>query len=180
MSSSYVRRAPLYNDSDYSSSTNTDTNSDTKPDVNSSSMPLPPEDFYTTEKELFDAIQAWAKQHKYAFRILRSRPVSNSRKKVTYCCTRCGDKPIIDRPENDLRRPRERICSTRTMKTRCEFSVCSVQVNDHHWDLRHRPDPKFGIHNHPQSHSALEHVVHQRLDQAQAKKARELYSLGKF
>jgi hypothetical protein len=180
MSSSYVRRAPLYDDSDYSSSTNTDNDGNTEPDVDSSSMPLPPEDFYTTEKELFDAIQAWAKQHKYAFRKLRSKPIGNSRKKVTYSCTRCGNKPIVDRPENDLRRPRERIRSTRTMKTGCEFSVCGVQVDDHHWDVRHRLGLKFGIHNHPQSHSALEHVAHRRLDQAQAEKARELYSLGKF
>jgi hypothetical protein len=58
MSSSYVYCALLYNNSDYSSSTNTDTNSNTKPDINSSSILLLPKDFYITEKELFDAIQA--------------------------------------------------------------------------------------------------------------------------
>jgi hypothetical protein len=184
MSSSYIRRIPLYDaswfdDSDYSSSTDTD--GDNEPDVDSSSsMPLPPEDFYTTEDELFNAIQAWAKQHKYAFRILRSKPIGKSRKKITYSCTRCGDKPVMNRPENDPRRPRDRIRSTRTMKTGCEFSVCGVQVDDHHWDLRHRLDAKFGIHNHPQSHSALEHITHQRLDQAQVEKAHELHSLGMF
>ena len=133
MSSSFVRRAPLdaswLDDSDHSSDTNTD--SDTEPDVDSS-MPLLPEDFYTTEDELFNAIQAWAKQHKYAFRILRSKPLSKTRKKVTYCCTRCGDKPIMDRPKDDPWRAHDRIRSTRTMKTGCEFSVCGVQVDDHH------------------------------------------------
>lgn len=181
MSSSYVRRASLdassLDDSDHSTDTNTDGN--TEPDVDSS-MPLPPEDFYTTEDELFNAIQAWAEQHKYAFRILRSKRIGKARKKVIYCCTRCGDKPIMDRPKDDPRRPHNRIRLTRTMKTGCEFSVCGVQVDDHHWEIRHRPDAKFGIHNHSQSHSALEHIAHRQLDQAQVEKARELHSLGMF
>jgi hypothetical protein len=57
MSSCSIRRALLdalwLYDSNHSLSTNTDC--DTKPDIDNN-MPLPPKDFYTTEKELFDAI----------------------------------------------------------------------------------------------------------------------------
>ena len=54
-------------DSDLENFSNADTdNLDSELDV-SSDMLLPPEDFYTTQEELFDAIQAWAMRHKYAF-----------------------------------------------------------------------------------------------------------------
>jgi hypothetical protein len=57
MSSCSIRRALLdalwLYDSNHSLSTNTDP--DTKPDIDNN-MPLLPKDFYTTEKELFDAI----------------------------------------------------------------------------------------------------------------------------
>jgi hypothetical protein len=57
MSSSYVRRAPLdaswLDDSSTSSTSNADNNYD--PDVNNN-MPLPPENSYTTQDKLFDAI----------------------------------------------------------------------------------------------------------------------------
>jgi hypothetical protein len=84
----------------------------------------------------------------------------------------------MDRPQNDLQRLRNRIRSTRTKKTGCEFSVCSVQVDDHHWEIQHREDAKFSLYNHPQSHSALEHVAHQRLDKAQVEKVHELYNIS--
>jgi hypothetical protein len=182
MSSSYARRASLdaswLDDSgDSDDSSNADTSRDSEPDVDND-MPLPPVDFYTTQEELFNSIQAWAKQHKYAFRVGRWKPIGKHRKKYTYFCTCCGPKPIIDRPQNDPRRPRDRIRSTSTKKTGCEFSVCGVQVDDHHWEVRHREDAKFGLHNHPQSNSALEHVAHRRLDKSQVEKARELHNIG--
>jgi hypothetical protein len=80
MSSSYVRHAPLddsWLDDSSTSSSNTDNNYD--PDVDNN-MPLPPENFYTTQDKLFDAIQAWAKEYKYAFRIGRSKAISGSGK----------------------------------------------------------------------------------------------------
>jgi hypothetical protein len=127
-------RAPLddswLDDSDLENSSNTD-NHESEPDV-SGDMPLPPEDFYTTQEELFDAIQAWAKRYKYAFRIGRSKTIGKHQKKYYYICTCCGPKPIMDRPQNDPRRPCDRIRSTKSKKTGCEFSVCGVQVGDHH------------------------------------------------
>jgi hypothetical protein len=106
MASSYVRRAPLdtswLNDSEhsegYSENDNEDanTNRDSEPDVDNT-MPLPPEDFYTTQEELFNDIQDWARQHKYAFRVGRWKYINKYRKKYTYFCTRCGPKPITDR-----------------------------------------------------------------------------------
>jgi formylmethanofuran dehydrogenase subunit E len=105
MSSPYVPRAPRspldtsWLDPEPSSSESDDA-TDSSHDVDSS-MPLPPETFYTTEDELFEDIQAWAKEHKYAFRKLRSKPISNTRKKIIYICDRCGDKLVTDRPNND-------------------------------------------------------------------------------
>jgi hypothetical protein len=59
MSSSYICRAPLdaswLDDSDLDHS-NADTNCDAEPDDDN--MPLPPENSYTTQDKLFDAIQA--------------------------------------------------------------------------------------------------------------------------
>jgi hypothetical protein len=182
MSSSYIRCAPLdaswLDDSSYSSSSsssNADNNYD--PDVDNN-MPLPPENSYTTKDKLFDAIQAWAKEYKYAFRIGRSKPLGKSRKKYTYFCTRCGETPIMDCPENDPRRPHNRIRSTSTKKTGCAFSVCGIQVDNNQWEVRHRLDAKFGLHNHPQSYSALEHIAHRRPDKVQVEKARELHGIG--
>jgi hypothetical protein len=181
MASSYARRATLdaswLDGSDSDDSSNTDTSQDSEPDFDND-MPLPPQDFYTTKDELFNAIQAWAKEHKYAFRIGRSTSISDSWKKYTYFCTRCGEQPIMDRPKNDPQRPRNRIRSTSTKKTGCKFSVCGVQVDDHHWEVRHRPDAKFGLHNYPQSYSALEHIAHRRPNKVQAEKARELHNIG--
>jgi hypothetical protein len=119
-------------------------------------------------------------QHKYAFRIGRWKNISKYQWKYFYECTCCGPTPVIDRPSNDPQRSYDRIRSTSTKKTGCEFSVCGVQVDDHYWEIRHRPNPKFSLHNHPQSHSALEHVAHRRLNQVQINKARELHSIGTF
>jgi len=55
------------NSGDSDDSSNADTSRDSEPDFDD--MPLLPEDLYTTQDELFNSIQAWAKQHKYAFRV---------------------------------------------------------------------------------------------------------------
>jgi hypothetical protein len=127
MSSSYICCAPLdaswLNDLDLDH-LNTNTNCDAK--LDDDNMPLPPENSYTTQDKLFDAIQAWAKEYKYAFRIGRSKSLGKSWKKYTYVCTCCGETPIIDHPENDPQHPHNRIRSTSTKKTRCEFSICGI------------------------------------------------------
>jgi hypothetical protein len=38
----------------------------------------------------------------------------------------------IDRLQNDLQHSRDRIRSTKTKKTSCEFSILGVLVDDHH------------------------------------------------
>ena len=61
MSSSYIRNAPLdaswLDSSSYSSSSSSSSNADNNndPDVDNN-MPLPPENSYTTQDKLFDAI----------------------------------------------------------------------------------------------------------------------------
>jgi hypothetical protein len=47
-------------------------------------MPLLPENFYATEKEMFDNIQAWLVLHYYAFQKGRSKPISKDYKKLLY------------------------------------------------------------------------------------------------
>jgi hypothetical protein len=60
------------------------------------------------------------------------------------------------------------------------FSVNGVMVDAHHWEIRYRPDPKFSVHNHPPSHSAMAHASHRRLTKAQVEKAYELHNIGKI
>ena len=169
-------------DSDISSysSSETDTQSNHEDYAHAGVMPLPPENFYASEPELYAAIQEWAMQHNYAFRVGRSKKISKNRMKYMYFCDRCGQPPAVDRELNDKRRPNPRVRNTRSKKTGCEFSVCGVQIDDYHWDVRYRPDAKYNRHNHPPSHSPLEHSVHRRLDQEQIKKALELYNIGMF
>jgi hypothetical protein len=47
-------------------------------------MPLLPKNFYATEKEMFDNIQAWLALHYYAFQKGRSKPISKDCKKLLY------------------------------------------------------------------------------------------------
>jgi hypothetical protein len=145
--SSYVRRplddAWLYDSDDFDDSNNSVFNGfvdfdDSEPDCNTGydDIPLLLKDFYTTEEEMYTSIQTWATKHKYAFQRSRSKPVSNHRKKVLYQCGRSGPPPIIDRLHDDLRRLHNRVRCTSTKKTGYEFFVNSVQVDDHHWEIR--------------------------------------------
>src|ERR1700722_18324935 len=119
-------------------------------------MPLPPLATYNSQDGLFESIQAWSKQHNYCFRVGRSKTInSGSRKKVFYECTHCGPIPSVNRlqddaedPQDNISCPRDRIRSTSTSKTGCQFSVIGVQVNESLWELQYRPDPKFSVHNH--------------------------------
>jgi hypothetical protein len=142
-------------------------------------MPLPPTNVYSTKDEMWESIQSWAEQHKYCFRIGRSQKINKKdRIRITYECDRAGKPPIQDRPQNDSRRPQKRIRSTSTTKTGCLFSVIGVQFDDH-WELRHRPDPKYSTHNHGPSLSAFAHPTHRRLSKGLIRKAEELFETGK-
>ena len=150
---------------------------DDNPELESNLMPLPPEAIYNSKQALFNSIQEWAQQYKYAFRIGRSKKISEAREKVVYECDRAGPEPARNRPQNDRRRPRERVRLTSTTKTGCQFSVVGIQVGDA-WELRHRPDPKFSTHNHSPSLSASTHPSHRRFTKELIEKARELHNAG--
>jgi len=60
-------------------------------------MLLPSEAIYSSKEELYTAIQAWAAQHCYAFRIGWSNKIHNGpRIKIFYNYNRC--RPLL--PEN--------------------------------------------------------------------------------
>jgi hypothetical protein len=82
-------------------------------------------------------------------------------------CDRCRLAPILNRPQDDLQRPNDRIRTTKSKKTGCQFSVNGVQVDKYRWKVRHRPEAKFGVHNHPLSCSALAHAAYKQLDKEQ-------------
>jgi hypothetical protein len=139
-------------------------------------MPLPPEATYSSKALLFDAIQAFAKNHNYAFRTGRSKQVSKTRYKVFYDCDRGGPVPPLEHPRN---RPRARINNTTTRKTGCLFSIVAVEIDANHWELRHRPDPKFAVHNHLPSHSIISHSVHRKLPSQELQEVQRLFKAGK-
>ena len=113
------------------------------------SMPLPPEAIYSSKEELYTSIQSWAAQHHYAFRIARSKKISNGpRTKIIYNCDRCGPPPPLDHPHDSLQ-ARKRQTSTR--KTSCQFSIVAIEHIDGQWELRYRPGIEFSIYNHPPS-----------------------------
>ena len=120
-------------DSDQDAPRDADDDDDSEPDSEPDSlddMPLPPADFYASEGEMWTAIQAWAAQHKYAFRVGRSNVVNKHRKKLLYQCDRCGPLPVENRPRDDPQRPNHRIRSTSSKKTGCQFSVIGIMVDE--------------------------------------------------
>jgi hypothetical protein len=140
------------------------------------SMPLPPEAIYSSKEELYTSIQAWAAQHHYAFCIGRSTKIhGGSRMKITYNCDRSGPPPPENYPQNH---PQARKRQTTTRKTGCQFSILAVQYTNTQWELRYRPSPEYGIHNHPPSQSTSSHPAHRKLAQAEINQARSLHNSG--
>ncbi len=141
------------------------------PSTSSMSMPLPPEAIYSSQKELYTSIQAWAAQYHYAFRIERSKKIHNGiRTKVLYSCDRAGRVP----PQSSLHRKRQ----TATRKTGCQFSITAIERTDGQWELRYRPGVEYNIHNHPPSQSTSSHPVHRKLSQVEINQARSLHNAG--
>jgi hypothetical protein len=92
------------------------------------SMPLPPEATHSSKEELYTAIQAFAAQHSYAFRIGRSNKINNSpRLKIFYNCDRCGPPPPENHPQDYLQARKRQ---TTTRKTGCQFSIVAVQCTN--------------------------------------------------
>src|SRR5580692_1722400 len=125
-------------------------------------MPLPPEDRFSSEQELQDMIQEWAAQHGFAFTKRCSRQCNQTgRRKVVWYCDRKGEAPEI--PRYNGGQPRKRRTSSRCAG--CEFSINAIQVGDH-WEVRHRPEPRFHHHSHPRSISLWSHPAYRRLTKA--------------
>jgi hypothetical protein len=139
-------------------------------------MPLPDESIYSSFDELYSSIQAFASMHRYGFRKGRSTTINKGPRKAILCeCDRAGKLPPEKHPRNY---PQDRRRSTTTRKTDCKFSLNAVQVSDTQWELRHRPDPQFAVHNHPPSHAASSHPVHRQFTQETKNKVQELQEAG--
>ena len=83
------------------------------------SIPSPPEAVYSSQEELYSAIQSWAVQHRYSFRIGRSKKIrSGFRTKVLYNCDRYGPPPPVNQPQSSSQ-ARKRKTSSRN--TECQF-----------------------------------------------------------
>jgi hypothetical protein len=135
-------------------------------------MSPPPERLYSSQEELFSSIQAWAAEHRYAFRILRSKKLNkSSRVKITYCCDRAGRPPAsLPCPTSGPRR------QTASRRTGCLFSVFGIMTQDEVWELRQRPD--MSVHNHSPSSSMAAHPGHRKLGEQAMTKIRDLYEGG--
>lgn len=141
-------------------------------------MPPPPQAIYNSKAELYASIQAWAAHYHYAFSIGRSTKINKtSRTSITYCCDRNGPPPPENHPHN---RPHARIQRTASRKTGCKFSVTAVEHADGQWDLRHRPNAEYNVHNHPPSQAVSSHPSHRKLAQDAINQARSLYNAGKY
>jgi hypothetical protein len=144
------------------------------------SMPLPPEATYSSKEELYASIQAWAVQHRYAFRIERSTKIYNTeRTRIQYSCDRTGLAPPANHPQKSLQDRQRR---TATRKTGCQFSIIARKGIDIQWELRHRPSKpgtEYNIYNHPPSQSISSHPVYRKLAQAEINQARSLHNTGK-
>ena len=141
-------------------------------------MPLPPEAIYSSSDELYAAIQAHAKQHNYAFVRGKSRIINqHGWQKVVYSCDWCKNPPPEFRPKTTgLERKRR----TSSRATGCLFSVNAVQICDTQWELRHRPNQQYAVHNHPPSNSWTSHPSHQHFDMQTKKDITQLRNAGKM
>jgi hypothetical protein len=143
-------------------------------------MPLPPQAIYSSKEELYTSIQAWAAEHRYAFRIERSTKIHNTKRtRILYSCDRAGLAPPTNYPQRSLQ---DRQRHTTTRKTGCQFSIIAREGIDTQWELRHRPNKPgidYSIHNHPPSQSISSHPTHRKLAQAEINQARSLHNAGK-
>ena len=93
-------------------------------DPQSTSIPLPPEATYSFKEELYRAIQAFATQHSYTFRIGHSNKINNGpRLKIFYNCDRYGPPPPENHPQDYLQARKQQ---TTTRKTGCQFSIIAI------------------------------------------------------
>jgi hypothetical protein len=117
-------------------------------------LALPPLASYPSKEALFEAIQSWAKGHRYAFITGKSKK-EGGRQKVYYACDRRATPPVATNA---------RIRDTQTRGTRCPFSILAVELPQSlGWELRYRPGTIYNTHNHPPSQSPAAHPSHRHL-----------------
>ena len=135
-------------------------------------MSLPPEGLYPTFDALFDACQAWSLSRGYAFVIGKSVKKQGSlREKVYLSC---------DRVYKAKEKESSRVRRGGTRGTGCEFGVIAAEtLSQTGWELKHRPDSKFGRHNHAPSTSPAAHPSHRKMPPKTRDLNRILYDAGK-
>lgn len=118
-------------------------------------MPLPSEATYTSLEDLETSINAHARQYNFAFTKGRSSSANKSgRRVITFYCDRYGSPPAATAASH-TGQARKRQTSSR--KTGCHFSINAKKLFNDVWELCHRTDLKFSVHNHGPSYSATSH-----------------------
>lgn len=131
---------------------------------------IPPECDYESQGALLNAINEWAAPRGYAFTTGRSTYEKTGRRTITYMCDRSC------RPPTTLR---DRQRKTTTRGTGCPFSVLAKESRDKNtWTLRHRPDKRFSVHNHPPSQHLSAHPAHRKLSNEDEAKLASLANSG--
>jgi hypothetical protein len=133
-------------------------------------MPVPPEEVYETQNDLWQSIQDWAASNGYCFRIGRSKQVSKTAKKYHYVCDRSGKPPTVNPAI-------PRLHNSTSHKTDCEFSILATQSNLG-WEVRHRQGDKYSVHNHEPSDSPIAHPGHRKVIKVQQDTIRDLQHAG--
>ncbi len=138
-------------------------------------MSLPPPGIYLSKLALFEAIQKWALPRGYAFTIRQSKRVPGSfREKVHYGCDCRQQKPVYNSTESYRRK-------TNSRGTGCQFSVIAVESIDKvGWELKHRPDAKFGVNNHGPSSGAAAHPAHRKMKTEDREMAIRILAAGNY
>ena len=136
-------------------------------------MSLPPEGEYPTFNALFDACQTWSLPRGYAFTTTRSvKKPGSLRAKVYVSC---------DRVHKVKNRENIRTRQYGTRGTGCQFGVLAVEnITQTGWELKHRPDSKFGRHNHAPSTDPAAHPSHRKMPPKTRDLSQVLYNAGTF
>jgi hypothetical protein len=138
-------------------------------------MSLPPEARYNSLEALYEAAQLHALPRGYAFTKRRSKKTNHAgRQKVYIDCDRHDYGNTIANQQ----RQRER--NTNSRANGCPFSIIATSSSDLlSWELKHRPDAKYSVHNHPPSKHPSAHPAHRRLAREEQKTVKELAQAGK-
>ena len=84
-------------------------------------LALPPLAIYPSKEALTESIQAWAKDHGYAFSISRSKRLENGFTRVYFACDRRATLPLNT----------QRTRNTQSRGTECPFSILAIDLPDY-------------------------------------------------